>query len=984
MADKINQSQINNIEIDFSEFNNKITQKDNFFIEDNNKLQSYDHNQFLSYLNYLREYLKQRKIMRKQDILNRNRYNLKNEKKLDNISKKPKFWKVFQKSFWNIAKEKRENDHVRSFGESLTSCHEKLKKQQAQDKIRDGKNENPSIPLINPEGIFISIYCYLVLFSISYTLIVTPIAFSFEFSSDSVFRIVNNIIEVLIAILYFIDFFVTVRTPIMTKKLMGYETRGLELIDIYFHSYLLWDFLAFLPQKFLVGKEVWLFQRYFKLLKLNWIKNYLYIDIQLDNIKTVGGPIKVMINTFKISNFCRVFIEQIVQTFLVIHTSACFWCYLALENPDFTDTWLILTDLDTIDTSRAYLLGCYWSISTISTVGFGDIRATNTQEKILSQILISFGVVFYSKSIGIQSSAQVSESAIRLASKLNVIEQIRMNSDSNFDAPKFLNSIRTNFTQNLKLNEGYNEISCNLAPIYNSIMSKSMIGDMKDSNLFFKNKNIDFISSIVPFQDPLTVEKGDYIYLTHDLPQLVYIIKDGRVNFIQNRGIVFKSYVKGTYLGEIEAFKNINRQFAVKAQNKTELLTINSETFVKILETFPEYHRQFQELAIERDVQNKLSIRESDKFKYIQKSDEFWSKDQEVQYPKMTRKLQQSFKIGKDKLKIDEFSLRNIAVSNPIDSNHQKNSHQNLDEKNTQNNNMNLTESQHSFQTKNPQITEFHGNSDVKQDFSPKRILKNSHLVHKYIKEKNSEKYNIDYKKDSSSNKKHKNEYEVPQQFNKADGVVNSVGNLNLNYDTQKNTTDPKNSKKSQDPMDPLNEYLNSLTVMVENLSTNLKDLTNYRESQNSFNGIISHLLALGRSYVIKEIENSENQEELNPQVQKMFDSVLEILDPNLLEVNSSVRTVTNSKNLSENLDEKIENTRENLNFAFQIKANLLNSPEKTETLQPNIQKNTSSNSQKHVYYNQNLLLIENQSENHFEEIQNSSSISNSTNSLSV
>ena len=68
-----------------------------------------------------------------------------------------------------------------------------------------------------------------------------------------------------------------------------------------------------------------------------------------------------------------------------------------------------------------------------------------------------------------------------------------------------------------------------------------------------------------------------------------------------------------------------------------------------------------------------------------------------------------------------------------------------------------------------------------------------------------------------------------------------------------------------------------------------------------------------------------------------MFDSVLEILDPNLLEVNSSVRSVTNSKNLSENLDEKIENIKENLNFAFQIKANLLNSPEKTETLQADI-----------------------------------------------
>ena len=66
---------------------------------------------------------------------------------------------------------------------------------------------------------------------------------------------------------------------------------------------------------------------------------------------------------------------------------------------------------------------------------------------------------------------------------------------------------------------------------------------------------------------------------------------------------------------------------------------MKSEIFLKILESFPEYHKQFLELAVERDIQNKLSIRESNKYKLIPERDEFWDIDNEKKYPKMTVRL---------------------------------------------------------------------------------------------------------------------------------------------------------------------------------------------------------------------------------------------------------------------------------------------------------------------------------------------------------
>ena len=155
-----------------------------------------------------------------------------------------------------------------------------------------------------------------------------------------------------------------------------------------------------------------------------------------------------------------------------------------------------------MDGLRAYILGCYWSISTISTVGFGDIRATNNQEKALSIGLIACGVWFYSQSIGILSSILISEEAVKLANKFTIIEEMRKCTDSHFHAPKFVDSIQATAAQTFKLADDCYDISCNLAPMYNLFLSTSMIGEMKDNNLFFKNKNSEFISNIVPYLNP--------------------------------------------------------------------------------------------------------------------------------------------------------------------------------------------------------------------------------------------------------------------------------------------------------------------------------------------------------------------------------------------------------------------------------------------------------------------------------------------------
>jgi hyperpolarization activated cyclic nucleotide-gated potassium channel 1 len=55
----------------------------------------------------------------------------------------------------------------------------------------------------------------------------------------------------------------------------------------------------------------------------------------------------------------------------------CFWYYSAKLYDFSSNTWVYQNDVVNESNWMLYLISIYWAISTISTVGFGDIHAYN-------------------------------------------------------------------------------------------------------------------------------------------------------------------------------------------------------------------------------------------------------------------------------------------------------------------------------------------------------------------------------------------------------------------------------------------------------------------------------------------------------------------------------------------------------------------------------------------------------------------------------
>lgn len=83
---------------------------------------------------------------------------------------------------------------------------------------------------------------------------------------------------------------------------------------------------------------------------------------------------------------------------MTTHLVACAWLITANFDPETERSWIATYETDSL--SDLYLTSFYFTITTITTVGYGDFSANTFLEKIINIMIMFAGVIAFSLASG--------------------------------------------------------------------------------------------------------------------------------------------------------------------------------------------------------------------------------------------------------------------------------------------------------------------------------------------------------------------------------------------------------------------------------------------------------------------------------------------------------------------------------------------------------------------------------------------------------
>ena len=284
-----------------------------------------------------------------------------------------------------------------------------------------------------------------------------------------------------------------------------------------------------------------------------------------------------------------------------LHIVACFWYLFSTFSDNEYETWVYRYGYENSSIFTLYITSFYWAITTLTSVGYGDITPYSDAELIFTVFWVIATMYFLSITVSSLSSVitMIDIKKKTLDLKLNMVDEYAKEARvSKSTKKKMQNRIRmTSERMNLSLEEEEKfmkeiprdlkfEIACNM---YDGFLNNIP---------FFKTKDKEFITKIALFLQPRYFSRKDPIISIGDVANEIYILMHGSVNYVSDEELtIFKVINEGGDFGDIEVLLKFKRIYSAVAACETTLLVMK-ETYVnKIKDCFPGIWHEMKEKA---------------------------------------------------------------------------------------------------------------------------------------------------------------------------------------------------------------------------------------------------------------------------------------------------------------------------------------------------------------------------------------------------
>merc|ERR1712048_120607 len=310
-------------------------------------------------------------------------------------------------------------------------------------------------------------------------------------------------------------------------------------------------------------------------------------------------------------------VKLIGWVLLVSHASACIWLSIPLlENPNSEhNTWLSNSNEDytNLNNQSKYLVAFYWAMTTLTTVGFGDIVPHSNFERIFSLFTMVLGVTFYAYSTATVSSVLHSLD-LRETKNREKMESLRA----------FMKGVGLPYELTKKLNEHFRYAWWHQHSVFDSQslmdsmpshlrteVAMVLYNDLIGKTAFFHGKSCQFIATVVTNIHPIKYCAKDYVGVTGENVQDWYITKSGVFEcLLEQTENVLMTFVNGSTFGEIGILLTKKWVIDIRAATDCEVLAMSRRTMFRVFSEYPEARQDLVTITKERLKRLTLKIKE--------------------------------------------------------------------------------------------------------------------------------------------------------------------------------------------------------------------------------------------------------------------------------------------------------------------------------------------------------------------------------------